>query len=74
MPKVDPAKIEAKKKELIEKEKEGCTFSPVTINYKVSESKVTHGDRGKDLYSKKTKGWFKDRGSKTAEDYEYERS
>ena len=74
MPKVDPAKLEAKKKELKDKEQEGCTFSPVTINYKGSDQKVTHGDRGKDLYSKKPVGWFKDRGSKTEADYEFERA
>ena len=74
MPKVNPAKIEAKKKELNEREFKDCTFSPQTINYKGHGAKVTHGDRGKDLYSKKPVGWFKDRGSKTQEDYEYERS
>ena len=76
MPKVNPAKIEAKKKELSDREIEECTFSPQTLNYKGHSTKmaVTHGDRCKDLYSKKAVGWFKDKGHKTQEDYEFERS
>jgi hypothetical protein len=35
---------------------------------------VTHGDRCIDLYSTKSKGWFRKRNEKTQEDYEYERS
>jgi len=34
----------------------------------------THGDRNIDLYSLKKKGWFKEKGEKTTEDYEIERS
>lgn len=46
------------------------------MNYKGGAHKsggVTHGDRNLDLYSKKHKGWFKERGQKTKEDYEVER-
>jgi len=46
------------------------------LNYKGSAHKsnaATHGDRNLDLYSKKPKGWFKEKGQKTSEDYEIER-
>jgi hypothetical protein len=80
IPKVDPAKIEAKKKELDDRDMKECTFLPETLNSKKwnkkhpDEPQVTHGDRCIDLYSKKPKGWFAERGHKTAEDYEFERS
>ena len=76
LPKVDESKIKLKKQQLEQKEMQGCTFSPETLNYKGSAQKsggVTHGDRNLDLYSKKPKGWFKDRKQKTKEDYEIER-
>lgn len=55
IPKVNKAKIEAKQKELIEKELKDCTFSPQTLNYKgpSKNPRVTHGDRNIDLYSMK---------------------
>ena len=74
IPKMDKGKIEAKKKELEDREVEGCTFTPTTLNYRTSKTQVTHGDRCMDLYSRKQKGWFKERGHKTQEDYEFERS
>ncbi|TNV85929.1 hypothetical protein FGO68_gene4527 [Halteria grandinella] len=74
IPKVDQSKIEAKKKELQDREVKDCTFNPVTNNYKNNASKVTHGDRCIDLYSTKQKGWFAGRTEKTMEDYEFERS
>jgi len=74
IPKVDQSKIEAKKKELEDREVKDCTFAPVTNNYKNNAAKVTHGDRCIDLYSTKQKGWFAGRTEKTMEDYEFERS
>jgi hypothetical protein len=60
---VNEAKILEKKKQQIEKELSGCTFSPETLNYKGNKSGgVTSGDRNIDLYSKKQKGWFVERG------------
>ena len=75
IPKVSQAKIDAKKLELQEKEVSECTFAPKTLDYKGMSKKqqVTGGDRNVDLYSLKKKGWFKDRGQKTTEDYEIER-
>ena len=67
--------MDAIKKELNDKEVSECTFTPVTLDYHGhTKTKVTHGDKCKDLYSTKQKGWFKERGTKTAEDYEFERS
>lgn len=61
----------------MQKEVEGCTFAPKTLKYhhgvKVNNH-GTHGDKCKDLYSLKSKGWFKQRGHKTSDDYEFERS
>ena len=75
IPKVSQAKIDAKKLELKEKEVSECTFAPKTLDYKGLSKKqqITAGDRNIDLYSLKKKGWFKDRGQKTSEDYELER-
>lgn len=46
----------------MQKEVEGCTFAPKTLKYhhgvKVNNH-GTHGDKCKDLYSLKSKGWFK---------------
>jgi hypothetical protein len=60
---------------LEEKELQECHFKPVTLNYKGDkDATVTHGDKCKDLYSKKMPGWFAEKIEKTAEDYEFERS
>lgn len=75
IPKVDQTKIEAKKKQLEDREVQDCTFAPKTLNYKGStKNGVTHGDRCMDLYAKKPKGWFREKGEKTHDDYEYEKS
>ena len=75
IPKLDQAKIEAKKKQLEDKEFAQCTFAPKTLNYSGNDGgKVSHGDRCIDLYSTKNRGWFRERGEKTQEDYEFERS
>lgn len=79
IPKLNQAKIDAKKKQLDEREMKDCTFAPQTLDYKGTAQRpiinnVTHGDRCKDLYSTKHKGWFKEKSEKTMEDYEVERS
>ena len=68
--------MKEKQQQQIEKELSGCTFTPETLKYKGGAYKsggVTHGDRNLDLYSKKHKGWFVQKGQKTKEDYEMER-
>lgn len=74
LPKLDQSKIDAKKKELEDRELVECTFAPVTLESKTNQSKVTHGDRCIDLYSTKTKGWFAERKERTMEDFEFEKS
>lgn len=75
-PKTSQAKIEAKQKAQIERELEDCTFSPQTLNYNslAQKSQLTHGDKCKDLYAKKIKGWFVEKIERTTEQYEYDRN
>jgi hypothetical protein len=58
---------------LSQKEVEGCSFRPQTLNYQSNNVQETHGDKCIDLFSKKPIGWFKDQNVKTSDDMEFEK-
>lgn len=75
IPKHNEAYLEEQRKALHDKEVDGCTFAPKTIDYSSTsgQQRETHGDRCLDLYSSKPKGWFKDKETKTMADFEFEK-
>lgn len=73
IPKNNEAALVQKRKQLEEKEVEGCTFAPKTLNYHSTVQRETHGDKCLDLYASKPKGWAREKGLKTRDDYEYDK-
>lgn len=75
MPKHNDQELEDKRKINTEKEVEGCTFKPQTLDYAGAGQKQqeTHGDKCLDLYKTKPIGWFKEKKYKESVDYEFER-
>ena len=74
IPKHNEEYMESKRKELKDREVDGCTFKPQTLDYQTSAQKQTSGDKCLDLNSLKPSGWIKDKVYKTSVDYEFERN
>ena len=68
-----PQWVEDQQKEKENKQIEGCTFKPQTINYQGGATRETSGDKCFDLFSTKPKGWVKDKVEKTTDEYTYEK-
>ena len=62
------------RKDLKNKEVDGCTFKPETLTYTQTGVSSTSGDKCLDLYKRKQKGWFMEKAQKSAQDYDYEKS
>ena len=75
LPKHNEAELEEKRKMLNERQFDGCTFRPQTINYNVGNKlpEESAGNKNETLYMTKSKGWFKDKELKTTHDLEFER-
>lgn len=66
--------IETQKKHIENKEVEGCTFRPQTLDYHTQGARqATHGDKCLDLFSSRPKGWFVEKQVKTTDEQEYEK-
>lgn len=57
-----------------DREVDGCTFKPKTLAYSGTGRTTSSGDKCIDLYSRKQKGWFKEKAQKSAQEYEFERN
>ena len=68
-PKHNEDYLEEQRKALKEREVDGCTFKPETLDYKgAGQRQSTHGDKNIDLYASKPKGWFKDKPIKSTDE------
>src|SRR4051812_2470022 len=74
IPKHNEEYLEEKRKAMKEREVEGCTFAPKTLDYQTQQQRETHGDKCIDLFQSRPKGWFKDKEYKSSDLYEFEKS
>ena len=69
----DTAWSEEEQKKQREKEVEGCTFKPQTLQY-LNAQGIQDGDRCQHLYSKVQPGQYKDNKGRDGREQEYERA
>ena len=76
LPKHNEAELEEKRKMLHERQVDGCTFKPKTLDYNsgTKQPEESAGNKNETLYATKPKGWFKDKEFKTTYDLEFEKS
>ena len=74
-PKLNQAELEEKRKFLNEKQIEGCSFRPKTLDYNIGskQPEESAGNKNETLYMSKQKGWFKDKEFKSTQDLEFEK-